>query len=349
MAAKGAFPHLLGGFYALDAAVETFIPGVDGEPEFPSLDQKWRVVEPIDQSDVDSVIEEGGNIEPVVVRKRKDGRAEIVDGRQRARWIRAANVFLEGQGLPPLKLKALLQDKNMTEAVAHRKMLASNYHRVEPSAMQKSDDAWGRCVLLGETDATTVSKATLQAVASLMRTSVSTVRNYIALQRLSDKAKRAAANRELGINVLLPLADLSEDEQDARLDDFFAKKAGGATSADLVEAARTARDESTTGSGVTAPESRKQGAGSGSADNGNGNGTGNGGSADGAGQAPKGLRMAQVKALLRLAKADREAGHGAGMSLSDDVVKFLEIVVGAKPPARLKGVTELLHRAAKGE
>lgn len=336
MAAKGAFPHLLGAHYALDPIAELFIPGVDGEPEFKSLDQRWRALEPIDETDVLDVLKHG-IVQPIRVRKRKDGKAEVTAGRQRARWIRAANERLLAEGVAPEALMRIpvILDSSKDEAILARKMRSENYHRVEPSIMQKSDDAWSACVLAGETDPTSVSKDTLQEIAVSMRCSVSTVRNYIALQRLSDKAKRAAANRELGVNVLVALADLSEDEQDARLDDFFAKKASGATNADLVEAARNARDESA-GSGVTAPESKRKTTpeGSGAADDGG---------------APKGLRMAQVKALLRLAKLDRESGHGAGTSLSDDVVRFLEIVVGDAKPSRLKGVTELLNRAAKGE
>lgn len=331
MAAKGAFPHLLGAHYALDPVFELFIPGVDGDPEFKSLDQTWRVLEAIDETDVQDVLD-NGIIQPIRVRKRKDGKAEVIAGRQRARWIRAANERLVEQGVEPdqlLRIPVIL-DSTKDEAAVHRKMLSENYHRVEPSPMQKSEDAWKRLQLLGETDPASCSKSSLEAVAVSMRCSTSTVRNYVALQKLSEKAQKAAANRELGLNVLVTLAQLPEAEQDEKLDAFRAAKANGSTSSELLEAARTVRDESDSGSGRTVKEP--------------------GGAADAEDKTPpKGLRLAQVKGVLKLALADRKGGAGAGCSLPEDALKLLKVICGDAKPNTVKGLTELLGRVADGE
>jgi ParB-like chromosome segregation protein Spo0J len=344
MVAKGAFPNLLGGDYALDPIVELFIPGIDGEPEFPTLNQRWRSVEEIDETDVLDVME-NGVIEPLIIRKRKDGRGEVIDGRQRGRWARIANERLVSEGAPPHRLRCILQDKSTTtEVVAQRKMMSANYHRVDPSVMQKSEDAWNRCALLGETDPQSVSLATLKQVAVTMRCSPNAVRNYLKLQLLVPEVQAMAAKREITLNALVALAGMPEDEQETKAKTLRDAKQAGATSAQIVEAARSARDQSEaeSGSGVTATDKVKVGKAS----------------AGKPGKAPpppeddgalKPLRPGQVRAMLRLALADIEAGAGAGKSLNADVIKLLKIINGDAKPATLKGVTELLGRIADGE
>lgn len=331
MGSKGAFPNMLGGFYRLDASTEVFIPGVDGAPEFASLDQKWRAVEPIDASDVESVIVDGV-ILPAVVRKRKDGRAEVIDGRQRARWVRAANakILAADPNAIPIPLPVRLEDAKASEARAFGRTMSTNYHRVDVSPMQASEDAIRMLQLLGESDLENVSTSSLRDVASRMRSSTATVKSLIALGRLDERVQALVASRVLPKVFALTLVDLDAEEQVQRAD---AAVASGSSAASLIDAANL-RDVVGEGTGeivdeVEQPTRKPREA------------------KDEAKRKPLSIR--QVRGALRLILEDKAAGAGAGVDISDDVVKALRIVVGDVGPSALSGVTNILNRLAKGE
>jgi ParB family transcriptional regulator, chromosome partitioning protein len=331
--AKSAFPSTLGGLYKLDPDEDCFIPGIDGEPEFALLNQQWRVAEQMLESDISSVLLDG-IIQPIIIRKRKDGRAEVIAGRQRVRWAREANKRLSADGAPLITVPALNDTLSKTEAIAVRKMVVENSHRVETNLMQRSDDAWALLCTMGETDYTACSKDSLQAAADHMRCSVATLRNYLALQNLGETAKTAAAGRTLPLNALVVLADLPEDQQEVKVLELHAAKASGATNADIIEDARTARDEAGLNNGAVAKQRRKAKAEASEAD------------AE-AIKETNGLRMGQIRRVLRLALEDRKEGSGAGTSLSDDHLKLLKVIVGEAEPRFVKGLTELLNRTTR--
>lgn len=360
MGARGAYARMMGGLYGLDPLLECFVPGVDGDPEFPELNQKWRVLAPIDESDVLSVMEDGV-IEPIVVRKRKDGRAEVIDGRQRVRWARIANERFAAQGAEPMLINCINQAKDTTPAIAVRKMLVTNYHRVEVSLMQRSQDAWTRLKTLGEADPASASKDSLEACANSMKCSVATVRNYLMLQSLCDEGQHLAAEGRLPLNALVVVARLPEDKQERVLRELAANKGAGWTNAQLVEHARLARDAAGVPPGSTAYDVVLDDveADESMPDDAPGEQVPNpvqapakpkkSREAPAARETSAGLRMAQVRAVLRLALADRKAGTGAGMSLPDDALKMLKVILGEGKPSTVKGLTELLGRAADGE
>jgi hypothetical protein len=367
MSSKSAFPHTLGGLYKFDPHEDLFIPGVDGVPEFPRLVQKWRAKETIDPTDIESVIAHGV-MQAIRVRKRKDGKAEVIDGRQRVRWARVANDQLRAEGVPENRLIKVpgINDMDRDESVAVRKMAALNYHRVDPNLMQRSDDSWQMIKDMGESDPTAVSKSSLQAAASEMRCSINTVRNYVALQLLIPMAQDVAATGGLPLNALVALARMTDDQQFLSVTRLLASKSEGSTNEKLVEMARGTRDVTEDGPVLDDGEVDEEGEGEGD----EGEGTTVDDAVEGAvveGEAPakpkkttkkkkaaevaapSGLRMSQAKGMLRLAQSDRKLGHGAGMSLPDDAIKMLRVLVGDAEARVLKGATELLNRLAGGE
>ena len=325
---KGAFPNMLGGSYRLDPLTEIFIPGVDGDPEFPTLNQKWRAIETIDESDVESVLR-NGVITPIEVRKRKDGRGEVVDGRQRSRWARLANerLLAKDPNAIPITIRAVLIGEG-NEALVHQRTVETGYHRVAPSPMQQSQDAVVTLSLMGETDLDNIATSSLKEVASRLRCSVDKVRNLVKLQKLAPAVQAMVADRSLQMTVALGLLDLTEEEQVAKAKEFAAKRAAGVGSADMIEQQRREReqgdDEGNEGTGQTAAPPK-------------------------AAATSKGLRMGQIKGLLRLIEADREAGSGAGCSVDDAVVRFIKVALGKAEPKTSAGMTELLNRLATGE
>lgn len=303
---KTPFPNALGGLYRFDPDEDLFIPGVDGEPEFPSQNQKWRAIEEIDESDVESVMREGV-ILPVVVRKRKDGRAEVVDGRQRSRWARLANKRLREGGGILVVVPGRLEDFRHTEAKSFGRTMETNYHRIDPSPMQQAEDAASMLILMGESDIASASKASIVEVASRLRCSPDKVRNLIKLRRLTHEVQTLVGERRLQMTAALTLVDLDDEEQNAKAQEIVES---GFSAAEVIERSRKSRD------GEAKP-------------------------------GPKGLRRAQIVGLLRVISSDLEAGAGAGCDIPEAVVDWLRVIVGTASIESVPLLPDLLHRTDK--
>jgi len=154
---------------------DVYIYGLDTEennPESPFYDE--RISLPIDPNKVKNVLALGVHV-PLLLKKAKKGDcAEIpsgslvaVDGRQRIRWAREANVLLEAQGEPPILLKYELETGSDAEIEAVS--VATNAAREEDSLMVRARKAKRLCD----------RGYTVAQVAVHSATSAQTVRNWL--------------------------------------------------------------------------------------------------------------------------------------------------------------------------
>ena len=144
-----------------------------------------RVLLPRDDAKIAHTIKHGIE-DPIVIRK--DGeRAEVIDGRQRLLDARAANMALEKQGEPLLKIKAVLKRGNDQDAM--RVMVSNNEFRTPDEVFNKAKKA-NRLIEAGMTE---------DEVAQTFRVVPNTIRNWLKLLEMDDKVQKAARSGQVTI------------------------------------------------------------------------------------------------------------------------------------------------------
>lgn len=159
---------------------DVYIYGLDteeNEPQSPYFDERINLA--IDPNKVKNVLALGCKV-PLLLKKAKKGEIEgvekgslvVVDGRQRTRWCREANVLLEAQGEPPIVMTYVLEtgSDDQIEAVS----VATNAAREDDTLLVRARKAKRLC----DRGYTTAQ------VAVHCATSAQTVRNWLKVLEL---------------------------------------------------------------------------------------------------------------------------------------------------------------------
>lgn len=167
-------------------------------PGHPLYDE--RVHLPVSDAMVQSIIEHGGNLQPVQLRK--NGSAfEVVFGRQRTRAVAAANALLAAAGRPPLRLKVeVVKD---TDIGAMSRAVAEN-------EIRRGDDPITQARKL---DRFIAAGATLDQASSAFGVSIQTIANRRRLLDLADPIQDAVREGTFPVGQAMRLAVLPREQQ----------------------------------------------------------------------------------------------------------------------------------------
>jgi ParB family chromosome partitioning protein len=174
----------------------------DDGPEHPLWDERIKL--PLDEAMVKSVMKIGVK-ETIIVRKRPDGGAEVVNGRRRTMHAREANRRLEELGEPLLAVPAVLErgdDDHHAEV-----MVSLNEIRVNDDVLVKAAKAKRMLDRCGD----------VERVATAFGVTDRTVHTWVKLDELPKTVKKAVSEGVLSANAAGKLHGMDKVEQDKAL------------------------------------------------------------------------------------------------------------------------------------
>lgn len=187
------------------------IDSVDGD-KHPLFDD--RVFIPRSDSKVAATIKNGVSI-PVIVRKNGDA-VEAVDGRQRVLDARAANLALEKQGEPTLRVPCVVKRGDDTGAMAT--MVMANEFRTNDEVFNKAKKA-NRLQERG---------MDLDEIADCFQVTTTAVRNWLKLLEMDDSVQKACRT---GIVTVTEAIKWSKEDREKQKELLKAHKAATAARA----------------------------------------------------------------------------------------------------------------------
>ena len=173
---------------------------LDGE-NHPLWDEKIFI--PIRDAHVKSVMRKGVII-PIVVRRNGET-IEVVDGRQRVKWARAANIQLEAEGEPPIRVGCTI--KRGDEADALVTMIATNEIRTADEIINKAKKAV-RLMERGYDE---------EEAAEVFDVTVTTIKNWQKLLELSPRVQKACRVGQVTVTEAIKWHKSDHDEQNELL------------------------------------------------------------------------------------------------------------------------------------
>jgi ParB family chromosome partitioning protein len=217
-----------------------------------------RVDDPIDPARVKNV-KRHGVIEPVIVTKNVEtGKTEVVAGRQRVKWARAANAELREEGKPLLMVPAIVRTfrkgdpGSLTEI-----MIAENENRAGDTPIVRAEKM-ARLVEFGRSP---------DLIAIVFGCSEQTVKATLSLLECTTAVQNAVEKGEVNVGHALKLAKLPPEEQRGKLNDLKAAGNGAsghakaraqrAVVSEPVARMRTRKDIQARLDGTLHPEARK--------------------------------------------------------------------------------------------
>lgn len=171
-----------------------------------------------------------GVIEPVIIRRRPDGRLEAVEGRRRLRAAREANIRLAARGEDPIRVPVVL--RTGTEADLVSVAFAGNEFGRGNSIMTR---AWMAREYVNK-------GRTVEDAAARFCVDVATVKNWLALLDTAPRIQQAVAAGEIGLIGALGLGRLPPDQQGEALRRASGKVSEGAPRASTTDARRAAAE-----------------------------------------------------------------------------------------------------------
>ena len=161
-----------------------------------------RVNLPLDEALVRNIMV-FGVLEPILVRKNGTF-VEVVDGRQRVRAAREANVRLREQGCEPVHVPAMVRRGDNAQIMG---VMLSTFLRQDDSIIGKAQKV-ARYLDTGKSE---------QEAAVVYGVTVATIRNWMTLLDLSPAVQAAVGAGEIGAVAALELRDLTHAEQAERV------------------------------------------------------------------------------------------------------------------------------------
>lgn len=143
---------------------------------------------------------------PVIVRN-EDGKALVVDGRQRVINAREANKRLRAEGSVPHKIKAMVESRGSTDIDSMGVMVLTNEHRSADELMNKADKAF-RMLETGADE---------KRVATAFGVTVNTLRSWLTLRGASAPVKKAVEAGIVSASAAAAIAKLPKAEQEKHL------------------------------------------------------------------------------------------------------------------------------------
>lgn len=186
-----------------------YIVGLDGDegPDHPLYDERARME--VSDEAVQNVLAYG-ILEDVGVRLftvGKGSRTEVVYGRQRVKWARAANKLLDESGSDQPRIKVPYSIVKMDPKMLVGVIEAENNVRTQDDALTRSEKA-KRMVSRGHTE---------REVAVAFGVTTEAVRQWLKLTELSADMQKAVKDGVLTPSAAIAFSDLSHEDQDARL------------------------------------------------------------------------------------------------------------------------------------
>jgi ParB family transcriptional regulator, chromosome partitioning protein len=196
-------------------------------PEHELYDE--RVFLPLDEAMVLNIMAIGVK-EPITLRKRPEGRLDVVDGRGRLRAAREAQKRLRKLGEDPLYIPALFEDGD--EVHVQGVMISLNEIRRDDNVVVKAE----KCLRLLARNGNDIKAAALR-----FGVTTAAVKNWVKMASLASKVKKAVAAGEISASAAAELHGLEKEDQIAKLDKLVATaKASGKKRASTASAKKAA-------------------------------------------------------------------------------------------------------------
>jgi ParB family chromosome partitioning protein len=142
-----------------------------------------------------------GVIEPIIVRRRPDGRLEVIEGRRRVRAAREANTRLTARGEDPIRVPVVLRTGSDADMFAVA--FSGNEFFRGNTVMTR---AWLAREYLNK-------GRTPEDAAVRFAVDVATIKNWIALLETDSRVQSAVAGGEIGLTGALEIGRLPMDQQ----------------------------------------------------------------------------------------------------------------------------------------
>ncbi len=173
-----------------------------------------------------------GVLETVIVRRNGE-KYEVVAGRQRVRWARAANEKLIAEGKEPIKVPTML--KRGDDAEMYGVLISENEIRQGDDALTQARKM-ERFLAMGRSE---------EEAAVAFGVSVSTIKGRMKILEMSTMTQKAVAKGEIAIHEALAFAKLSHDDQDKAIEEHKKAHAEGRRASKPKGAGKTHGDKAT--------------------------------------------------------------------------------------------------------
>lgn len=229
-------------YFLLDPNVDLIIIGLDTKDGEEHALYDPRIKLPIDKNLVKNIAAIGVK-KPVLVRKNGD-LIEVVDGRQRVRAAREANLTLEVEGKEPVRVPCIIERGDDHDLFGI--LISTNEHVQGDTPLGKAEKL-RRYMAMGRSE---------DEASVMFGVSLSTIRNWLVLLDLTADVKKAVERGELSASAASKLAGLSAEEQKAKLGELIeeAKASGTRVTGTRTRAAAAAASGSDV---VIAPSKRE--------------------------------------------------------------------------------------------
>ena len=148
-----------------------------------------------------------GNLEPIIGRKVGE-KVVVVDGRQRVKAARAANVLLAERGKELIRMKVCMYRGTSTDTFGV--MISTNENRTDDGPLARAEKM-NRYMSMGRTE---------DEAAVAFGVNVQTINTWLKLLDLSVKLRRAVERGQVSASAAVTLSTLSPEDQDAALDEL---------------------------------------------------------------------------------------------------------------------------------
>ena len=195
--------------YFLEDPDDLTIVGLDTKdgPEHPLYDK--RIKFPVDANMAKNIAAIGIK-QPIVVRK-NGPYIEVVDGRQRVRAAREANIDLEVEGKEKVRVPCVYVKG--TEADLFGILVSNNEHRRDDSPLGKAEKC-KRYLAMGRTE---------EEAAIIFGVSKQTIKNWLSLFDLAPAVRKAVDAEQISASAASGLVKLEQAEQESKLKELLAE------------------------------------------------------------------------------------------------------------------------------